>query len=366
MRILKCGLSCGAVEVGQLDRIAWSMILRSFGDGSIRQTWSYGAQQWGEHCLSHLVLRDGDGEPIAAAQVGIPMLGPVRIGLARVEWGPMWRRMGRSSDAIVLREALKALRDEYVGKRGFVLSVRPQLYSQFCPECGDIFEQQGFVRDRTEARYSTLLASLTAPEEQLRAGLLPKWRNQLARAERSGIAVRMGTDDRMFAVFLQLLDETTDRKHFTPGADCRSFARMQQDLPEPLKMRVIIAERAGLPLAGAVCSAVGDTGVYLFGATARDGLKVAASNLVQWRAMRWLCEQGCEWYDLGGVDERRNPGVFHFKRGIAGKNGIMVVSIGSFVASRSRLRMLLMLAGRQTARIAASTRRRLKGCCPAG
>jgi lipid II:glycine glycyltransferase (peptidoglycan interpeptide bridge formation enzyme) len=46
--------------------------------------------------------------------------------------------------------------------------------------------------------------------------------------------------------------------------------------------------------------------------------------------IEWLKERGCHWYDLGGIDPENNPGVYHFKCGIAGKTGKDETFIGEF------------------------------------
>jgi hypothetical protein len=42
--------------------------------------------------------------------------------------------------------------------------------------------------------------------------------------------------------------------------------------------------------------------------------------MLQWTLIRWLKENGFKWYDLGGIDPERNPGVYHFKRGLSGSD----------------------------------------------
>ena len=42
--------------------------------------------------------------------------------------------------------------------------------------------------------------------------------------------------------------------------------------------------------------------------------------MLQWRAIQRLKELGGAWYDLGGVNKERNPGVFIFKDGMGGES----------------------------------------------
>jgi hypothetical protein len=75
-------------------------------------------------------------------------------------------------------------------------------------------------------------------------------------------------------------------------------------------------------MAGLTSTGVGDTGIYLLGATSNDGMKFKGSYLLQWRMMQWLKECGCAWYDLGGINPDRNPGVYHFKQGFGGVDSV--------------------------------------------
>ena len=71
-------------------------------------------------------------------------------------------------------------------------------------------------------------------------------------------------------------------------------------------------------MAGLVCSAIGESAIYLLGATNESGLKVKASYLLQWNMIQLLKEGRIRFYDLGGIDPVANPGVYHFKSGFSG------------------------------------------------
>jgi lipid II:glycine glycyltransferase (peptidoglycan interpeptide bridge formation enzyme) len=63
---------------------------------------------------------------------------------------------------------------------------------------------------------------------------------------------------------------------------------------------------------------MGDSGIYLLGATSDDGLNARGAYLLQWTMIQWLKENGFKWYDLGGIDPQGNPGVYSFKKGLSG------------------------------------------------
>lgn len=105
-------------------------------------------------------------------------------------------------------------------------------------------------------------------------------------------------------------------------------------------MNILLCEYEGKVVSSLVGSAIGDTGIYLLGGTRGDGLKTQASYLLQWRMIRWLKEKGCRFYDLGGINPKESPGVFHFKAGLSGKE---VYSLRPFEAGENYLSLLLVL-----------------------
>jgi lipid II:glycine glycyltransferase (peptidoglycan interpeptide bridge formation enzyme) len=106
-------------------------------------------------------------------------------------------------------------------------------------------------------------------------------------------------------------------------------------------MKIFICTFEGKPIAGGVFSAIGETGQYMFGATANNGLKANGSNLIQWTMLKWLKGSGCKWYDSGGIDPSGNPGVYRFKLGIVGKRGKDVSHLGQFVLADNPINYLL-------------------------
>jgi lipid II:glycine glycyltransferase (peptidoglycan interpeptide bridge formation enzyme) len=158
--------------------------------------------------------------------------------------------------------------------------------------------------------------------EDLRKSLDPKWRNKLSGAEKNNLDVVQGKvcdgGSDPYRTFCLIYNQMRKRKTFETTVDVEEFGRIQQDLPERHRMRVLICEDRGVPVAGLVASAMGDSAIYLLGATSDDGLKSKGAYLLQWTMMKWLKEHGVRWYDLGGIDPEVNPGVYSFKKGFSG------------------------------------------------
>lgn len=316
-------------EFDTFDAAAWNKILERFDDANIYQTWSYDAIRHGEARLSHFVLRRSR-RIVSAGQlvvVKIPLLG---TGAAYMRWGPLWRERDGRPDTMVFRMAIRALRNEYVIRRGLCLRIFPAVFADTDASLKDIMSDEGYVPSPGETAQRTLLLDITRETDELRSNFKQKWRNCLNKAERNQLEAGIGDDDAMFGEFIGIYRQLLERKRFKVPNDINQFRTIQGLLPKEHKMGVFLTGVDGAVSSGAVCSAIGDTGVYLFGATNREGMKTNGSYLIQWNIIRWLKESGCRCYNLNGINPETNPGSFHFKAGVAGKTGRDARYLGRF------------------------------------
>jgi len=326
-------------RVDDIDRPRWDALLAEFGDASIYQTSAYGAARWGEKRLSRLVVENGNG--IAGiAQVAVVSIPLVRAGIAYVPWGPLWERKGSSPESERFRSTLRALKEEYVFKRGLLLRISPAVLREERHEILELLIEEGFTE--SAPGYRTLLLDLSPDLDTIRKQLDQKWRNQLNRSEKNGLTLREGTGEDLYDVFVELYRQMLDRKQFRTDVDVEVFRSVQKALPEIQKMRILVCESEGRPVAAMVGTRIGDRGIYLLGASNNDGNRKKGSYFLQWRMIKWLKEQGRSRYDLGGIDPDGNPGVYHFKRGISDRE---VSHVGQYELSPGYLTSGLIHGG---------------------
>ncbi len=317
------------VEIDKVDKNRWADLLRLFDDASLNQTWSSGAIMKGEDNLSHIVLKK-DKEIVGISQITIQVFPLLNIGVANVNNGPLWRKSGNGLNLENFRQMLNALKTEYVAKRGFLLRVWPNEFNDCRNEIVSICKSLGFMQNHSTDRYRTFKLDISPPLEVLRKNLGKTWRLHLNRAEKSSFQIIEGSSDDLYGIYLSLLKEMLARKKFLPGVDYNKYRLIQNDLPEDFKMKIMVCEFEGEPICSIICSAIGDTGTYLLGATGNKGLKLHGSNFLHWHMVKWLKEKSCIWYDLGGIDPVRNPGTYQFKRGLAGTIGKDTMNFGQF------------------------------------
>lgn len=308
-------------EIDSCSEQQWNDLLPLFADANLYQTWSFGASSWGEKQLSHLVLREGS-EPVAAAQVRLVTVPVLGRGVAYVRWGPLWRRQGRPERPEILQAVTAALHREYSERRRLVLRVIPNVFrgEAWGEEVAQAWQSHGLTLVGDAPAYRTFRVDLAPSLEEIRKAFDGKWRNMLNGAERNGLEIVESAEDSAYEGFLEIYQEMMARKQFDTSVDVHEFRRIQARLPAALKLRIYLARKEGRTLNALLVSALGDTAIYLLGATSDEGMKSKGSYLLHWRAIQWFKERGIRWYDLGGINPDTNPGVFHFKRGFSGKD----------------------------------------------
>ena len=318
-----------AAEFETVDRARWYEILSGYSDANLYQAWSYDAIRCGEKNISHLVLRSS-GQVVAAAQAriaGLPVLG---LGAAYVRWGPMWQRRGQSADPEVFLMSIRALRNEYVCRRGLILRIFPALFEDDPHSYFDILRAEGYVPSPEKERSRTLVLDIRPTMEELRKQLSQRWRRCLTKAEKNNLDLIEGAEDALFGDFIGIYREMLQRKNFQMPSNINEFRMIQRDLPEALKMHIFLVRTDGASSVGGVFSAIGDTGIYLHGASNDLGMKNNGSYLIHWKAIQWMKQCGCSYTNLNGINPDKNPGGYVFKEGLAGRTGRDAYYLGRF------------------------------------
>jgi len=331
------------VAIEHLNRTRWQELAPLFLDYNYRHLWDFGvacAMRLGG-MSEHIALRQGN-DVIGMADIRIKKIPLFKTGIAYINGGPIVRR-NNDADAERLKFCLQALINEYIEKRGLVLRIRTPLGS---PDWNhtqtSVFIEKGFAFSAGGGRYRTFLLDIGRPLEEIRKNFARNWRNHLNSAEKGKFTIRTGENLELFAEFCELYEELIQRKQFEVDLDARFYAQVQDQLADGERFRISIVDIEGKVAAGHVASMLGDTCVYLLGASNQEGLRSKASYLLQWHIIQVARKQDCQWYDLGGIDPERNPGVYDFKKGLG---GIDITAPGPFEISPSGLKAYLVAGG---------------------
>lgn len=331
------------VEVDRATPEAWSQLLELFDDANVYQTAAYGGVRWGEKNISRIVLKR-DNEPVAIAQLRIVRPTPLKFGMAYLRWGPLWERRTQPLDPDVPIRLGRAIEEEYIERRKLLVRIVPNAFvgSPRAATMQAALSRFAVETSGPENTYRTISLDLRPTLDDLRKGFDKKWRNQLTRSEKNNLTVTSGNDSTQFGTFSEMYRQMLQRKQFDTTVDIEEFAQIQKQLPDHQRMQVLVAEKDGVPVAGLVASAMGDSAIYLLGATSDHGLEAKGAYLLQWTLMQSLKTMNIKQYDLGGIDPEGNPGVYHFKKGFSGAE---VSQLSPVVASSSALSSGIVKAG---------------------
>lgn len=177
---------------------------------------------------------------------------------------------------------------------------------------------------------NTVELPLEATEDELLAAMKPKTRYNIRLAERKGVIVRNGSPAD-FDTIIEMYQETAARDGFTvrPAAYYHDGWKALYDagMAQPL-----VAEVEGRAVAAVILVRYGARVIYMYGASRNEARERMPNHLLQWAAIRWAREAGCQVYDFWGApdvfeESDRMWGVWRFK---AGFNGEVVRFIGAW------------------------------------
>lgn len=176
---------------------------------------------------------------------------------------------------------------------------------------------------------STVIVDLRGSEASILDRMKPKCRYNIGLARKKGVSVDAWDD---LAAFHAMATVTGERDGF--GVHSAGYYQRAYDILHGAGMsELLVARYEGRPLAALLVISRGQRAWYLYGASSNEERGRMPNYLLQWEAMRWAKQRGCDVYDLWGVPdedaasleanfERRNDGlwgVYRFKRGFGGQ-----------------------------------------------
>ena len=271
----------------------WDQFVCAHPHGHLLQTWA-----WGELKARYgwtpvrVALADG-AQLVAGAQILFRRL-PLGVGaMGYVPKGPII-----APDAEQWPDLLAAMRQAAHAQRASFLRLEPEWEMGHAPSLPMLRHQPDSAIVQAPA---TIMIDLRPPPNDILAQMRQKWRYNIRLAERKGIVVRVGYETDL-ATFHRLSQITSERDRFPIRTE--EYYRIAYQLFKPTdSVALFAAEFDGKPLASLMVFVCGRMAIYLYGASSDEERNRMPNHLLQWRAMLWAKERGCEVYDLWGVPD---------------------------------------------------------------
>ncbi|MDR0685531.1 MAG: peptidoglycan bridge formation glycyltransferase FemA/FemB family protein [Spirochaetaceae bacterium] len=246
------------------------------------------------------------------------------MGFAYAPWGPELPDGFPADDearTCALRETAEALRTFLPQSTAFV-RFDPDWFS--CENEPRPAILRPFTRASSDIQPpDTVIIDLNQTDDQILAGMKPKWRYNVRLGCKKTRVFRADADG--LDTFYDLFTRTARRDGIAIhgiGYYKRLFEAAA--VKTGLDLRLYLAEVEGLPLAGIVTLFRGKTATYLYGASSGEKRNLMAAYALQWQAIRDAKEARCAAYDLFGIPPDASPvhpmaGLYLFKTGFGGR-----------------------------------------------
>ncbi len=330
-----------------LDDAGWDAFVAGQPNGHLLQS-----SAWGRFKASAAweAARVSVGEAGAALAGALILLRRLPLGqrLAYIPKGPV----GRWADPAIGAAFWAELHREMRRRGAFLLKAEPEELDG-APAAQALGRAGCVPSTQTVQPRSTVWLDVRGTDEALRARMKPKTRYNIGLAERKGIIVRQGGAEDLPA-FGRLMAETGARDGFAVHG-AAYYARAHQIFAPAGACALLLATFEERVIAGLMVFAQGPMAWYMYGASANAERQRMPNHALQWAAMCWARDKGCQMYDLWGipdevgqapeqyeetVTERQDGlwGVYRFKQGFGGRV-VRYVGAWDYVYSPARHRL---------------------------
>jgi CelD/BcsL family acetyltransferase involved in cellulose biosynthesis len=196
------------------------------------------------------------------------------------------------------------------------------------------------INSLPSSRYYSHRLALSPNEEVIFSGFSNNTRRNINKAQREGVEVRIGNDEDSMREFYRL-NCMTRKRHGLPPQPYRFFRYIFHDVIADNRGLVLLANKGGGSIAGAVFFHFGKHAIYKFGASDLDQKSLRANSLVMWEAIRWYAGHHFKTFCFGKT-ELENEGLRRFKIGWGSSERILEYSVydlkrAAFVAKNSKV-----------------------------
>jgi peptidoglycan pentaglycine glycine transferase (the first glycine) len=310
------------------DPRSWDASVLALPEPHILQSWAWGETklQTGWRARRLLWCEDsapaGNGEPSAAAGLLTRRLAArLPVAVAYVPKGPLldWSNLALAETVLARIEA------EARRHRALFAKIDPDVRDDTAPgqAVKALLARRGWRPSAEQIQFrNTMISDLTPSEDDLLAGMKPKWRYNVRLAERRGVMVRDGAIADLPA-FYAMYQETGGRDGFLVRPFAYYRAIWERFMADRLA-HLLLAEAEGAPIAGLILFRFGPTAWYFYGASTGQGRDLMPNHALQWASLRWAKAAGCTRYDWWGAPDildESDPmwGVYRFKQGFGGE-----------------------------------------------
>ena len=168
-------------------------------------------------------------------------------------------------------------------------------------------------------QYQTGIMDLSKNEEELKKQMKGRWRNALKNGFKLGIDVEICKEKRDLYEIFDLYKVEKKRKHYD-GINSNLLKKWYKNTKNSGELIAFKGYKKSLGhniFLGSIVINIHDvTATYLIAVNNSERRTNFLSNILLWESILYAKNDGCIFYDLGGIDQIKTPGIASFKLGL--------------------------------------------------
>ncbi|WP_443640346.1 peptidoglycan bridge formation glycyltransferase FemA/FemB family protein [Candidatus Njordibacter sp. Uisw_039] len=306
-------------HVRQVSKSEWISFWQRCTHNNLLQSWEYGAakEQSSGWTPKRLVVFNENNLPIALVQVltrSLTFLGSI----ARINRGPLLLNGSVNEDVQLKIDTLHVLMSEARRQRWWIVQIAPEISDSECVRLG--LKDLGFRKQGNPAWASSLI-DLSLSINELHSKLNRRWKRALLKAPKLGVIVKnLELTDARLAHVLKSYGDLQKRNKFV-GINSKLIEEMSKKKSVNWDFNLFVAELVceeapNKEVGYRVTVRSGNTVLDFMVSTNEKGREVEANSALYWHAIVQAKQNGCRWFDVGGLSEATPKGIAVFKQGL--------------------------------------------------
>lgn len=269
-----------------------------------------------------IIVRDDDGKITGSMSVLIQKMPVINRTMLYCPRGPVCDYTDKGTFSKLIDE-LKALAKK---EKAFIFRMDPTV-----PNENEDFRKMAIdngiklksninhdINKVIQPKYEMQLNIKDKTEDELLASFGQKTRYNIRLAIKKGVTIEEGSEEDI-QQFFEILTETSQRDEFTIR-NVSYYKKVYEAMKEKSHVKLYFAKYNDKRIASTLEIIYGNKAWYLYGGSLREHSNVMPNHLLQWEMIKYAKQNGCEYYNFGGVsgyiDENASGyGVFRFKKG---------------------------------------------------
>lgn len=307
------------IDIKTINFDQWENLWLKAIKANLLQSWFYGNSKKEENFEVIYFAISSSKKIVSIVQVllkRLPLIGTV----ARVNRGPIV--IGIYSDVEkekILLDSINIVIEECRRRWWWMLQIAPELQPNDHIE--STLSLMG-LRKLSGPAWSSGLLDISSNENTILMSLKGRWRRGLRKGIKQGIKVSLASNttpnvDQLIDLYKTFQAE----KQFVGLSENLIRAMASKEDQANWKFNIfkanLLEDGDEDKFLGLLVSIEhGDTAIYLIGTTTDEGKKYQTNYVLFWEAILQAQKNGCQWFDIGGLNETTTKGIKQFKEGL--------------------------------------------------